>query len=168
MKTKMTTKKVAFLGLSIALAMVLSFVESQIPALVAIPGIKVGLPNLVMIFLLYKVGWRETVIVSIIRIILVSLLFGNVQTMTFSIAGAVLSLLAMILLKKTNWFSCIAVSVVGGVFHNIGQIIAACVWTQTAQIAFYLPVLLISGTIAGAIIGLVAGILVKRLEKWKF
>ena len=168
MKTKMTTKKVAFLGLSIALAMVLSFVESQIPALVAIPGIKVGLPNLVIIFILYKVGWKETVIVSIIRIILVSLLFGNVQTMTFSIAGAVLSLFGMILLKKTNWFSCIAVSIAGGVLHNIGQIIAACLWTQTAQIAFYLPVLLISGTIAGAVIGLAAGILVKRLEKWKF
>ena len=168
MKTKLTTKKVAFLGLSIALAMVLSFVESQIPALVAIPGIKVGLPNLVIIFLLYRVGWKETVIVSIIRVILVSLLFGNVQTMTFSIAGAALSLLGMILLKKTNWFSCIAVSVVGGVLHNIGQIIAACLWTQTAQIAFYLPALLISGTIAGAVIGLVAGILVKRLEKWKF
>ena len=91
----MKTKKVAFLGLSIALAMVLSFVESQIPALVAIPGIKVGLPNLVMVFLLYRVGWKETVIVSIIRIFLVSMLFGNIQSMTFSVAGAVLSLLSV-------------------------------------------------------------------------
>ncbi|MBQ2732957.1 MAG: Gx transporter family protein [Clostridia bacterium] len=164
----MKTKKVAFLGLAIALAMVLSFVESQIPALVAIPGIKVGLPNLVMVFLLYKVGWKETVIVSIIRIVLVSLLFGNVQTMTFSIAGAVLSLLGMILLKKTNWFSAITVSIVGGILHNIGQIIAACLWTQTAEVALYLPILLISGTVAGAVIGLIAGLLVKRLEKVKF
>jgi heptaprenyl diphosphate synthase len=100
----MKTKKVAFLGLSIALAMILSFVESQIPALVAIPGIKVGLPNLAIVFLLYRVGAKEAVIVSIIRIILVSMLFGNVQTLTFSIAGAVLSLLSMIILKKTNWF----------------------------------------------------------------
>jgi len=164
----MKTKKVAFLGLAIALAMVLSFVESQIPALVAIPGIKVGLPNLVMVFLLYRVGWKETVIVSIIRIFLVALLFGNVQTLTFSFAGAFLSLLCMILLKKTNWFSPITVSIVGGIFHNVGQIIAACFWTQTSAIALYLPVLLISGTIAGALIGFLGGMLIKRLEKWKF
>lgn len=162
----MKTKKVAFLGLSIALAMVLSFVESQIPPLVAIPGIKIGLPNLVMVFLLYKVGWKETVIVSIIRVILVSILFGNIQTMTFSIAGAVLSLLGMILLKR--WFSCIAVSVVGGVLHNVGQIIMAVIWTGTSQIAYYLPILLISGTVAGVVIGITAGLIVKRLEKFKF
>ena len=164
----MKTKKVAFIGLSIALAMILSFVESQIPALVAIPGVKVGLPNLVMVFLLYKVGWKETVMVSIIRILLISMLFGNVQTLIFSIAGAVLSLVGMILLKKTNWFSCVAVSVVGGILHNVGQILAACFWTETAQIAYYLPVLFISGTIAGTLIGIVSGLLVKRLEKFKF
>ena len=163
----MKTKKVAFLGISIALAMILSFVESQIPALVAIPGIKVGLPNLVMVFLLYKVGWKETITVSLVRILLISILFGNVQTLAFSVAGAVLSLLGMILLKKTNWFSCVAVSVTGGILHNIGQIIAACFWTGTAQIAYYLPVLLISGTIAGTVIGIVAGLLVKRLDKFK-
>lgn len=164
----MKTKKVAFLGLSITLALILSFVESQIPALVAIPGVKVGLPNLVMVFLLYKVGWKETIIVSLIRIVIISMLFGNLQTLTFSVAGALLSLLSMILIKKLNWFSCVSVSVVGGIFHNIGQIIAACLWTQTAQIVFYLPVLIVSGTIAGSVIGLIAGIIVKRLEKRKF
>jgi heptaprenyl diphosphate synthase len=163
----MTTKKVAFLGLSIALAMILSYVESQIPALIAIPGIKVGLPNLIIVFTLYKVGAKEAVVVSIIRIFLVSLLFGNLQTMTFSIAGATVSLISMIVLRKLNWFSSITVSIVGGVFHNVGQIIAACFWTQTAEIVLYLPVLLISGTLAGAVIGFIAGILVKRLEKWK-
>ena len=164
----MKAKRVTFLGLSIALAMILSFVEHQIPALVAIPGIKVGLPNIVMVFLLYRVGWKETVIVSIIRIILVSMLFGNIQTMTFSIAGAVLSLLGMILLKKVKCFSCVAVSVTGGILHNIGQIIAAIFWTGTVEIAFYLPALLISGTVAGTLIGILAGMMVKRMEKWKF
>ncbi len=163
----MKAKKIAFLGLAIALAMILSFVESQIPPLAAMPGVKVGLPNLVMVFLLYRVGWKETVTVSIIRIFLTSLLFGNMQTLTFSIAGAVLSLTSMIVLKKTNWFSCITVSIVGGLFHNLGQIIAACLWTQTAQVAFYLPVLLVSGTIAGTVIGLASGIIVKRSEKWR-
>ena len=157
-----------FLGLSIALAMILSFVESQIPALVAVPGVKVGLPNLVMVFLLYRVGWKETAIVSIIRILLVSLLFGNIQVMSFSIAGAVLSLLGMILLKNTGKFSTISVSVIGGVLHNVGQIIAACLWTNTPQIAYYLPVLLISGTVAGVVIGLVGGMLINRLDKIKF
>ena len=164
----MKTKRVAFLGLSIALAMILSFVESQIPALVAIPGIKVGLPNLVIVFLLYRIGWKEAVIVSVIRTLLVSMLFGNIQMLTFSVAGAALSLASMILLKKTNWFSTITVSIVGGIFHNVGQIVAAIIWTQTAGIVTYLPVLLISGTIAGAVIGLVSGMLVERLKKWRF
>ena len=163
----MRAKKVASLSLCISLAMILSFVESQIPALVAIPGIKVGLPNLVMVYLLYQVGWRETVVVSLIRIFLVSLLFGNLQTMTFSIAGAILSLCAMILLKKTNWFSTVTVSIVGGISHNVGQIIAACFWTGTAEIALYLPVLLISGTVSGTLIGIISAMIVKRLKKRK-
>ena len=164
----MKTKKVAFLGLSIALAMILSFVESQIPALVAIPGIKVGLPNLVIVFLLYRMSAKDAIIVSIIRTLLVSMLFGNIQMLTFSVAGAALSLASMILLKKTNWFSTITVSIVGGIFHNIGQIAAAILWTQTAGIVTYLPVLLISGTIAGAVIGLISGMLVEKLKKWRF
>ena len=166
-KDDMKTKKIAFSGLCIALAMILSFVESQIPTLVPIPGIKVGLPNLVIVFLLYKIGWKEAVTVSLVRIFLVSILFGNVQTMTFSIAGALLSLLSLILLKKLNWFSCITVSIIGGNFHNVGQILAACLWTQTAQIAYYLPVLFISGTVAGILIGLTAAMILKRLDKMK-
>ena len=163
----MKSKKVAFLGLSIGLAMILSFVESQIPALVAVPGIKVGLPNLVIVFMLYRIGFKEAVTVSLIRIVLVSILFGNLQTMTFSIAGAVLSLLGMFILKKLDWFSCITVSIVGGILHNVGQIIAACLWTQTAAIAYYLPVLLISGVVAGTLIGFISGLLVQKSKRWK-
>ena len=164
----MKAKKVAFLGLSITLAMVLSFVESQIPVFTTIPGMKVGLPNLVLVFLLYRVGWKETVIVSIIRVGLVALLFGNLQSLIFSVSGAALSLTGMILLKKTKLFSPIAVSVAGGVLHNVGQILAACLWTQTAQIAYYLPALLVSGVCAGIVIGLVTGLLLKRLERVRF
>lgn len=160
----MKIRKIAFLGLSVTLAMILSFVESQIPVFTTIPGMKVGLPNLVMVFLLYRVGWKETVIVSLIRAFLVALLFGNLQSLIFSIAGAVLSLTGMILLKKTGLFSSIAVSVTGGVLHNVGQIIAACLWTSTVQIAYYLPALLVSGVCAGIAIGLIAGFLLKRLE----
>ena len=165
----MKTKKVAFLGVSIALAMILSYVESQIPALVAIPGIKVGLPNLVIVFLLYKMSWKDATIVSIIRILLVAMVFGqNIMMVSFSLAGAVLSLTSMILLKETDWFSTITVSIVGGIFHNIGQIVAAILWTETVGIVTYLPVLLISGTVAGAVVGLISGMLVERLKKWRF
>ena len=164
----MKTKKVATLGLCIALSMVLSFIEHQIPPLVAVPGVKVGLPNLVMVFMLYKIGWKETAIVSIVRVVLVSMNFGSVVSMAYGLAGATLSLIGMILLKKTKLFSTIAVSVIGGVLHNVGQIAIACVIMGTGLLVSYLPVLLISGTIAGVVIGFVAGILVKKLEKLKF
>lgn len=164
----MKARKVAFLGLSIALAMILSFVESQIPVFTMIPGMKVGLPNLVIVFLLYRAGWKETVVVSLIRVGLVALLFGNLQSLIFSVSGAALSLIGMILLKKIGKFSPVAVSVSGGVLHNVGQIIAACLWTQVAQVAYYLPVLLISGICAGVVIGLLAALLLKRLENVRF
>ena len=164
----MKTKRIALLGISVALAMVLSFVESLIPAFVAIPGIKVGLPNIVIVFLLYSLGWQYAAAVSLVRVVLVSILFGNVQIMLFSLAGVALSLLGMTLLKRTKLFSSVAVSVVGGVLHNIGQIAVAVLWTQTPQVVLYLPILLITGTVAGVVIGLVAGLLTKRLEGYKF
>ena len=157
----MKTKKVAFLGLSVALAMILSFVEHQIPPLVTVPGVKVGLPNLVIVYLLYKLGAKEAVTVSLIRVILVSVLFGNFQSALFGIFGSVLSLCGMILLKR--FFATTTVSVVGGVLHNIGQIGAAILVTRTPGIITYLPVLLISGTIAGVVIGIISGMLVKRV-----
>ena len=163
----MKTKKVAFLGMCIALSMILSFVESQIPPLAAVPGVKMGLPNIVMVFMLYKVGAKDTAIVSILRVILVGILFGTPLSMIYSLVGAALSLIGMILLKKTNLFAPITVSVAGGILHNIGQIATACIVMETAQIAYYLPVLLISGTIAGIMIGLTAAMILKRLDKMK-
>ena len=163
----MKTKKVAFLGMCIALSMILSFVESQIPPLVAVPGVKVGLPNIVMVFMLYKIGAKETAIVSIIRVILVGFLFGTPLSMIYSLVGAALSLIGMIILKKTNLFAPVTVSVVGGILHNVGQIATACFVMDTAEIAYYLPVLFISGTIAGIVIGYVAGLILKRLDKMK-
>ncbi len=162
----MKTKKIAIWGLSIALSMILSFIESQIPAFVAIPGVKVGLPNIVIVFLLYRFSWKEASIVSLVRVILMGLIFGP-TTIIYSLCGAILSLAGMILLKKLNLFSCIAVSVIGGVLHNIGQILIAIFVTETAQLIYYLPVLLLSGTFAGVVIGIIAGILVKKLSNVK-
>lgn len=163
----MKTKRVAFLSMCIALSMILSYFESLVPPLMAVPGVKVGLPNLVMVFMLYKIGWKETAIVSILRVILVGILFGTPLSMIYSLVGATLSLIGMILLKKTNLFAPVTVSVVGGILHNVGQIATACFVMDTAQIAYYLPVLLISGTAAGVIIGIVAALILKRLEKMK-
>ena len=163
----MKTKKVAFLSMCIALSMILSYFESLVPPLMAVPGVKIGLPNLVMVFMLYKIGGKETAIVSILRVILVGILFGTPLSMIYSLVGATLSLIGMILLKKTNLFAPVTVSVVGGILHNVGQIATACFVMDTAQIAYYLPVLLITGTIAGVIIGIVAALILKRLDKMK-
>ena len=159
----MKKSRVAFLGLFTAFAMILSFVESQIPTFVAIPGIKLGLPNIAIIIILYRFGWKEASIISLLRVILTSLLFGTVLSMLYSIAGAVLSLIVMILLKK--FLSTVTISVVGGVFHNVGQIAVAILVTETQQLLFYLPVLIISGVIAGIVVGLVAATAVSKIEK---
>ena len=161
----MKTIKVAVMGLAVALAMILSFVESQIPPLFPmIPGIKMGLANIAVVFVLYKLGWKEAVTISLLRVFLVTLLFGNIGLLWYSLAGAVLSLAGMIALKKTGLFSGIAVSVIGGVLHNVGQIAVACVLFETDKLLYYLPFLMISGTIAGIAIGLLAGILIKRIR----
>ena len=163
----MRSQKVAFLGIFTALAMILSYIETLIPSFVAIPGIKLGLANIAVIVILYKIGWKEAFAVSIIRVILSSLLFTTVLSMLYSLAGAILSLIAMILLKKIN-LSTITISVIGGVFHNIGQIAVAIFMTETAELVYYLPVLLITGTISGILIGLVGAITVKKMEKLEF
>ena len=160
----MKTKKVTVMGLALALAMILSFVESQIPAFVAIPGVKMGLANIAVVFALYKLGWKEAALISLLRVALVSLLFGNFASLFYSLAGAVLSLAGMIGLRKTGLFSEIAVSVVGGVLHNVGQIAMACLLLQTDVIRYYLPFLVLSGVLAGVVIGLLAGILTKRIR----
>ncbi len=161
------SKKIAFLGMCTALALVLSYVESLIPPLVAFPGVKPGLPNLVTVLVLYKTGWPEAAAVSIIRVFLVSLLFGNIQTLSFSLAGAVLSLAGMILLRRTAKLSCISVSVAGGVLHNIGQVLCACFLTGAWQTVYLLPIYFLSGSVAGGLIGGLSAILVKGIEKYR-
>ena len=160
----MKTKKVAMLGLTIALAMIMSYIEALVPLSFAVPGIKMGLANIVIIFVLYKIGTKEAILVSIIRVILVSLLFSNVMAMAYSIAGAVLSLSVMWILKKTDKFSFVGFSIAGGIMHNVGQIIMAVILLGTEQIALYLPVLIITGTATGVVIGIVSGLVINRFK----
>jgi len=152
------------MAMTVAVAMILSFVESQIPAFVAIPGVKMGLANIAIVFALYKMGWKEAVGISLIRVFLVSLLFGTGASFFYSMAGAALSLVGMIVLKATGRFSAVAVSVTGGVLHNVGQIGMACLLLGTNAILYYLPFLFLSGILAGIVIGVVAAILVKRIK----
>ena len=150
--------------------MVLSFIELQLAFFIPIYGgfgIKIGLANLITVFLLYKTRLWEVAAVSLVRVLLVAILFGNPQTFIFSFVGAALSLAAMWMLKRFGKFHYITVSIVGGVLHNVGQIIAAMIWTQTEEVAFYLPVLLVTGIASGAIIGFLAGLLMKKLDKIK-
>ncbi len=148
----------------IAFAMILSFVESRIPAFVAIPGVKVGLANIAVIFTLYKFGVKEAVTVSIIRVLLISMLFGSPVSLIYSISGATLSLVSMILLKKLTPLTEVTISVTGGVMHNVGQIAAASFMLSTNVVVYYLPFLLVSGTVAGVVVGIASAILIKRVK----
>ena len=160
----METRKIARMGILVALSMILSYVESLIPAFVAVPGVKVGLANIVVIFALYTLGPIEALTVSLLRVILSSFLFGSVLSLLYSLSGALLSLGGMILMKKVKIFSTTAVSVTGGVLHNVGQILVACLVLETDVLLYYLPVLILSGTITGAVIGIIASLVIKRLE----
>ncbi|MCQ2411972.1 MAG: Gx transporter family protein [Sphaerochaetaceae bacterium] len=160
----METRKIAQMGLLIALAMILSYVESRIPAFVAIPGIKMGLANIVVVFALYRLGFKEALVITALRVVLASLLFGSVLSMAYSASGALLSLVGMTLLKKSRLFGTVAVSVTGGVLHNLGQIATACLILETNAIAYYIPFLIISGVVTGIVIGLAAAIVINRLD----
>ena len=160
------TRRIALLGVLTSVALVLSYLEVMLPPIsTAVPGIKMGLPNIIIIFVLYKFGLKEAVTVSLIRVFIVALLFGNVMTLSYSVAGAVLSLGLMTLFKKINLFSQIGVSIIGGISHNLGQILVAIFLFDTIQIGYYMIVLAITGTIAGVVIGIISSILVKKLEK---
>lgn len=146
----------------VALAMILSFIESRIPTFVAIPGVKIGLANIVVVFCLYRMRAVDAAIVSLVRVALSSLLFGSLTSFFYGLGGAVVSLAVMILLKQAKLGS-IAVSTVGGVSHNIAQIAVASILLGTNVVGYYLPFLVLSGTIAGIVVGVSGGILEKKV-----
>lgn len=165
MYTRISTKKIALCGVLTALAMIFSYIESVIPVPIPVPGIKLGVANIAVITILYVLGVKEAIVINLLRIVLTSLLFGNVNSFLFSISGAALSLTIMIIMKKLDFFSGIGVSVCGGVMHNIGQIIAAVFIMGSEAIVFYLPVLIVSGVFTGVVIGVVSGIVAKHVRK---
>ena len=156
--------RLAALAVCVAVALMLSFIEARIPPITPIPGIKLGLPNIAIIFVLYRLGARDAICVSLLRTSLSSLLFGSVTSFMYGAAGAALSLLVMWLLRKTP-LSTIGVSTLGGVSHNIAQIAVASLVMQTNVVVYYLPYLILSGTIAGIVIGIAGAMLVKKIPK---
>ena len=156
-------RKTAYLGLFCAAALILSYIESLIPFFAGIPGMKLGLPNAAIVTVLYLYSWREAGLVNLARILAVGFLFGNAFSVAFSAAGAALSLLCMQLLKRTDRFSPLGVSIAGGVAHNAGQVMVAAAVVENVRIGYIFLPLAIAGVVTGGVIGVIAGILIPRL-----
>ena len=157
-------KKIARFGIFIALALIFSYVESLIPFHVGVPGMKLGLSNLLIVFVLYKIGAKEAVILSATRVLLSGLIFGNLFSILYSLVGAILSFVVMFILKKLKRFGVIGISMAGGVAHNIGQLIVASLILESKNIFYYVPVLMASGIISGIIIGILSNEIMKRVN----
>lgn len=156
--------KVAVFGVFTSLALILSYVELLIPINFGIPGMKLGLANLLVVILLYKGCPRDALLLSVIRILLSGLIFGNMFSIFYSLGGGLLSLAVMVFLKKTGQFTVAAISIGGGASHNVGQLLVAMFVVQTYQVGYYLPVLLIAGVITGAVIGILSAEVLKRTQ----
>ncbi|MGN0531487.1 MAG: Gx transporter family protein [Eubacterium sp.] len=162
---KSKVKNIALYGVMIALAMIFSYLESFIPInlLIPVPGVKLGLANIVVLFALYTMRVGDAVVIAVIRVLLSGFIFGNPMTIAYSLAGSLLSIAAMYLLKKTD-LSIIGVSMVGGITHNIGQLIVAVILTSTVRIAYLVPVLLVTGMVTGLLMGVAAKLVIPRVE----
>lgn len=160
----MSAKRIAYYGSMLGLAIICGYVEMLIPFDFGIPGIKLGLANIVALVLLYKNGFLPALAVNVSRVLLIGILFGNAMSVFYSLAGGVLSLIVMYLVKKIPFFSTVGVSVAGAAAHNIGQLAAALVVIGMKAVMFYLPFLLIAAVITGFLIGLGAGYLIKRIN----
>lgn len=156
--------RAAYFGVFTALALIFSYIETLIPIQFGIPGIKLGLANLVIVIVLYKSSLKEAMLLSVVRVLLAGFMFGNLASIIYSLAGAVLSLCVMALLKKGKFLSLMGISIAGGVTHNIGQLLIAMWMVETYRVGYYLPALLVSGALTGMLIGVIAGEMLKRLK----
>lgn len=158
-------KKGAYLGVLCSVAIVLGYVESLFPIFVGVPGMKLGLPNLAIVLVLYLYSWKEALAVSVVRILVVGFLFGNAFSIAFSLAGGILSLLCMELARRYLKLSCTGVSMVGGVTHNLGQICIAILVVENVRVAYYFSVLAVSGLVTGILIGILSSELIRRIRR---
>lgn len=159
------TKQVARMGVFVALAMIFSYVEALFPVPIPVPGVKLGLANLVVVIGLYLFPAKEVMLIALVRVLGMGLLFGNGATLFYSLAGAAFSLLMMLIAKRLIIFSVMGVSILGATFHNVGQILVAFILLGSREVFYYLPILLIAGVITGLVIGLMANQMIKILKK---
>lgn len=150
------SRKVAYCGILVALAMIFSYVEALIPVNFGVPGMKLGIANLVVVTGFYFLKPQEVLMVSFIRILLMGFMFGNGMSLIYSISGGLLSFGVMYLIKKTGGFSIIGMSIAGGIGHNVGQILAAVWMVQNINLIYYLPALLVAGAVTGTLIGILS------------
>ena len=160
----MNKRKIAVLGVLTSLALVLAYIETLIPAFFAFPGMKIGLTNLAVLSALYLLDNKSALIINVIRIGIVALLFGNLLSFAFSIAGGVLSWCVMAIMKKSGKFGIVTVSIAGATAHNVGQILVAMAVFSSVSVAWYLVLLWFTGILTGAVIGVLGGVAVKRLK----
>ena len=156
--------KVAYFGVFTALALIFSYVETLIPFNIGIPGVKLGLANLIIVIALYKMSLQEAYLLSVTRVVLSGFIFGNLFSIIYSLAGGLLSLSVMAFMKHRGGYSVMGVSIAGGVFHNIGQLVIAMVVVETFSVVYYIPVLLTAGLLTGLVIGIAANEMLKRLK----
>lgn len=156
------SRKLTTMALFVTAALILSYVESLVPFFWGIPGMKLGLANLAVVLALYFYGWREALLVNVLRIVLAGLLFGNLFSILFSLGGAFISFAAMLLAKKLG-LSLYGVSMAGGVFHNVGQLLIAAFLVETVEVGYYAPFLLVMGLVTGLLIGIITRELLKRI-----
>lgn len=161
---KINKKNIALFGIMVALAFTFSYFESLIPFNFGIPGVKLGLANLVVVVAIYTMNPGEAFFIAVVRIFLAGLTFGNFYSLAYSLCGGVLSFAVMLLMKKTK-LSVVGVSTLGGVCHNIGQIIVAAIIMRTVRVAYYLPVLLVAGMLTGLLMGILSNLIVNRVKK---
>lgn len=152
----------AWMGMLLAAALILGYIESLIPLSFGIPGIKLGLANLAVLLALYRIGAKEAFLIDVLRIVLSGFLFGSLYSILYSMAGGVLSFLAMLLLRKQGRFSVLFVSMAGGVSHNIGQLAVAALVVETRGLFYYLPPLLTAGAATGLLLGVIAERILRR------
>lgn len=160
----MNTTKISKMGILVSLAMIFTYIEVLFPISIGIPGIKLGLANLVVVTGLYILGPIDVLLISVVRIILMGILFGNGASVMYSLAGGLLSFIIMLIFKKVGRFSVISVSICGGVFHNVGQIAVAGFMLQNSAIITYLPVLIVAGLITGCAIGIVSDRIIRIIK----
>lgn len=163
----MKRSRIAYFGVFTALALIFSYVETLIPISFGIPGVKLGLANLIIVIALFKLKLKETYLLAVTRVLLSGFLFGNYFSIIYSLAGALLSLTVMVLLKRAEGFSVVGISIAGGVFHNIGQLLVAMAVVEMFAVAYYVPVLLVAGLITGLVIGILAQEMLRRLVHWQ-